>query len=1170
MLQSGDTVAARYHILRLLGQGGMGAVYLAEDYHSGTSVAIKVILLKPDGSHLRFKREFRFMARLDHPYILKAYDSGVHETTPYLVMEYLKGGTLEHKFPEPVSEAEDLLERLRFLCEISEALSYIHSQGIVHRDLKPDNVMIADNHTRLMDFGLARSDNENTAQITQVGAVMGTASYMSPEQARGIQVDARSDLYALGCLIYWTITAAPPFAGQAFMDVLMRHLRDTPPSLLELNPLAPVGLAKIADRLLEKAPEDRYPAADDVTSALMLVRESVKDSLQTNSSQPPISTSQTISLSAAELYDNRTPANLLNPPLIGRNDELRLLAQSIERPQVYSIEAGKGLGLSSLLHALRREAAHHDYQSMMLNFANYSMVPFGAWREALQECGKHDKQFFAQLEPSLRRQLEPLLPQSQENFSQNPDSMPDDLSRLRFYNAVDSMLQQYHAKHNLLIIAEDIDEADEASIGLLSYLLRAKVASRISFVLGYTSHNLNKELQQTLKSLHTVAVKLEPFDEATMLEYIGALLGGDVETRLQKYVLERADGSPLFAKEILNALLQAGHLSRRAGLWEWSRAHTRLPGGIEDVFGERIASLERSSIKILQAAATIGIRFDFDTLMELNDDDEDALLDALDEALRAKLIDEIGMDSYRFAHPLLRDLLHSNLNPRRRRNYHQQLGDKLTAANAKPEQIADHYAETREPSQALPYAIKAARKALKVFANDISETYYRLALKVMPEDYGDKAQVQLELGQLLDRIGKWDEAQALYEAVRTDEALQGTALYSLGTLAQKRGDLQLAEGLLQEALALTPENTKIHSDLALICSLQGKFAEAEEILYLALSLELAKGNMLNIAERQADLGKLEESRGNYSEAIEWFTTGLQSIEDIVAPNLTATLLNRKGISNYRLGKLKEAQCFLQKSHEIFEEIGDLRQALVVLINQGGVLMDSGQTDNAIDLYQQATLQSFRLGDTLHEAICKGNLGALLMQKGDYQDAINILLDTESKLTTSTSLLYLRIRTKSNLAESYIANNQVEEALKKIAEAKSILAISNHPELELDIKNREVKALFAMNKIEKAEIELTATLQYHHNANYRLILLDSYLLLCIANFANKNLEQYTINYQICKKLAEELHDEIAEWQIKYLQAIVDEDIFLSQEYEQRLLKTTEHLFVNHVNNALAHA
>ncbi|MDZ7704613.1 MAG: serine/threonine-protein kinase [Trueperaceae bacterium] len=227
MLTKREVIDNRYQSLDLLGQGGMGLVYRATDLETDRDVAIKLLTLPPGESQLRFRREFRVMSRLSHPNVIEVLESGVHDDVPYMVMKLLSGGTFNSEFADGAQSPDDAGRRLELLAQVADALAYIHGEGIIHRDLKPDNIMLEphDDGPRaiLMDFGLAKTDNDETRMLTQPGAVMGTASYMSPEQVRGTGVDARSDLYAFGCLIVWMMTGEPPFRGQSFIDTLTKQ-----------------------------------------------------------------------------------------------------------------------------------------------------------------------------------------------------------------------------------------------------------------------------------------------------------------------------------------------------------------------------------------------------------------------------------------------------------------------------------------------------------------------------------------------------------------------------------------------------------------------------------------------------------------------------------------------------------------------------------------------------------------------------------------------------------------------------------------------------------------------------------------------------------------------------------------------------------------------------------
>ena len=282
----------RYEVGETIGRGGMATVHVGRDLRLGRRVAIKVLrpeLARDATFHERFKREAQSVAALNHHSIVSVYDTGeiLARTDegvdrPFIVMEYVPGRTLRELIHEDAVTPRDAVD---ITLGILDALEYSHRAGIVHRDIKPANVIVTpERQVKVMDFGIARAVEDTSPALTQAQAVLGTAQYLSPEQARGESVDARSDLYSAACVLFEMLTGRAPFVGESSVDIAAQHVRDHPPAPSELDPRIGHRVDEFMAQALDKDREARFQDAGQMRRALRELRPAVPEDLEATQS----------------------------------------------------------------------------------------------------------------------------------------------------------------------------------------------------------------------------------------------------------------------------------------------------------------------------------------------------------------------------------------------------------------------------------------------------------------------------------------------------------------------------------------------------------------------------------------------------------------------------------------------------------------------------------------------------------------------------------------------------------------------------------------------------------------------------------------------------------------------------------------------------------------------
>jgi eukaryotic-like serine/threonine-protein kinase len=339
----------RYRIVRKLGSGGMANVYLAEDEELGRRVAIKILndrYANDDAFIERFRREAKSAASLSHPNIVSIYDRGEAEGTYYIAMEVIEGRSLKELILTrgPLS----IVEAVHYARQILQALRFAHRHGIIHRDIKPHNNLIGEQGLKVTDFGIARY---GPSQMTEAGSIMGTAQYLSPEQARGAPVTASSDLYSVGIVLYEMLTGRVPFTGDSAIEIAMKHLNDWPKPPSKIRPEIPEEIDHIVLRALAKAPEDRYQSAEEFIEDLERVEAGLPVSPQTSEAATALLTGVPVGTSTEVLSGDATRVTAPRPYTPARRPPTPPVYPRYEEPPPKRRRIGPWLLVLALLAA---------------------------------------------------------------------------------------------------------------------------------------------------------------------------------------------------------------------------------------------------------------------------------------------------------------------------------------------------------------------------------------------------------------------------------------------------------------------------------------------------------------------------------------------------------------------------------------------------------------------------------------------------------------------------------------------------------------------------------------------------------------------------------------------------------------------------------------------------
>lgn len=729
--------SGRYKVLKKLGEGGMGAVYEAEDTQLNQTVAIKVVRSQEldEESLARFRREGQTMTMLSHPNIISVLDTGNDGETRFIVMEFIAGQSLQDFTASQPDRRIVMPLALNIMSQIAQALQHAHSHGILHRVIKPANIMIgADQQAKLADFGIAKT--LGLATLTQTGDVVGTAAYMAPEQALGEGLDARSDLYSLGCVLFEMVAGQRPFAGDNAARLIFSHINDLP-SLprrvaVEISP----ALEEIIFRLLEKDPNRRYQSADELLEAIDHAEEQAEP--------------QVVAVQAAERRWGQV--------LVGREDELALLRKRCdailrEEGSLVFLTGEAGIGKSRLAHQLEvyagmRGARFYTGQSRH----HQERIPYQPWIDVLRGALRSaSRAALAKLVDDSAQEMVVLMPELAEKLDEVPDAshIPAVQQRDRLFSAVTRFMVNLSKNAPLVLFLDDLQWVDETSLQLLNHVAQKILSERILIMGAYREDELDSQsfLARTVADMNRERVyetlHLKRLNADQTSEKIRKTFGGQELPKLEAFVFEKTEGNPFYIEELLRSLLEAEYVELAEGAWQVKDlSQVQVPGGVRAIVQDRLVRLSEEGRDVLTMAAVIGREFNFATLQAVVEMDEESLVELIDEALQAQILVERRIPSeevYVFKDAPVKDVLYEAISPVRRHRHHFKIGEAIEQVYSDrladwAEALAHHFLEGNDASKAVDYSVKAGDKAADVFAWQEARNRYEIALELLETD----------------------------------------------------------------------------------------------------------------------------------------------------------------------------------------------------------------------------------------------------------------------------------------------------------------------------------------------------------------------------------------------------------------------------------------------------
>jgi serine/threonine protein kinase/tetratricopeptide (TPR) repeat protein len=751
-----------YRLGPKVGSGGMGEVYKAEDTRLGRTVAIKFLpaaIHQDAKARRRFFQEAQSASSLNHPNIVTIHAIEEVDGRDFIVMEYVEGRTLKELVDQ--DGALPLTSLLEIGIQAADALDAAHELNLIHRDIKPANIHVTTRgQAKLLDFGLAKTvrtiadgvdyEAPTLYNLTDEGTVLGTVSYMSPEQTRGEILDARSDIFSLGCALYEAATRSLPFTGPSLLSIMHAIATKEPIAPSRIRPELPREFDLIIERALAKEKERRYTSAAELAQALRNVRASLTGQW----SGSPV------------VYDK----DLIEPALpsfVGREPELTklegLLRQTMEgNGRVVFITGEPGIGKTSLSDEFLRRA-RSSYPGLLVSRGRCveqygtgeAYLPFLDALGAMLGGPGHERlaTIMRTYAPTWCSQMPAVFASTGALEKLQQDTIG--ATKERMMREMGDALGMFASSSPIVLLLEDLHWADPSSIDLLRHLCQ-RISSQRLLIAGTfrpedierSNHPLKGYRAEMLTHNLCEEIALDSLSREHIAIYLNAIFApNDFPPELSSLIHDKTEGHPLFAANLLHYLQERGDIARKNEHWSLARPLSEMeleaPESVRSMISRKIDALAEEERRALQYASIEGAEFLSTILARLLDVDEVDLeermarLEKTHRLITTKGEEELPDGSlatrYRFAHALYQNFLYNDLVNKRRVMLHRQAGEQLLAHYGKraPQiatQLALHFERGRDFPRAVEFLVHAGDQATRLYGNAEAAEHYTRAM----------------------------------------------------------------------------------------------------------------------------------------------------------------------------------------------------------------------------------------------------------------------------------------------------------------------------------------------------------------------------------------------------------------------------------------------------------